>query len=151
MRDLMLKYNGISGEILQQNSTNHCKNFNQFTAQCDTLTHVNFPTFAMADPRYGGLIRMTSDCHHLSQIRKGTIQIKQTNLLQKPVLVRQFVPHSQTKPCEIKRYNQLTESQHYNVKKYAMKQTSKGNVITHNHAVSSSCMKRNFKMYQNTS
>jgi len=47
----------------------------------DTLTHVNFPTFAVADPRYGGLIRMTSDCHHLSQIRKGTIEIKQTNLL----------------------------------------------------------------------
>ena len=23
----------------------------------DMLTHVNFPTFAMADPRYGGLIR----------------------------------------------------------------------------------------------
>ena len=83
MRDLMLKYNGISGEILQQNSTNHCKKTStrlQLSVS-DTLTHVNFPTFAMADPRYGGLIRMTSDCHHLSQIRKGTIQIKQTNLL----------------------------------------------------------------------
>ena len=32
--DLMLKYNGILGLVLQRNSTNHCKNFKQFTAQC---------------------------------------------------------------------------------------------------------------------
>jgi len=32
MRDLMPKYNGILGLILQQNSTNDCKNSNQFTA-----------------------------------------------------------------------------------------------------------------------
>jgi len=32
LRDLMPKYNGILGLILQQNSTNHCKNSNQFTA-----------------------------------------------------------------------------------------------------------------------
>ena len=38
------------------NSTDHCKNFNQFTVQCDMLTHVNFPTFAVADPHYGWLI-----------------------------------------------------------------------------------------------
>jgi len=27
-------------------------------AWCDMLTRVNFPTFAMADPRYGGLIQI---------------------------------------------------------------------------------------------
>ena len=36
------------------------KNFNQFSIQLsasDKLTHVNFPTFAMAHARHGGLIR----------------------------------------------------------------------------------------------
>ena len=59
MQDLMLKCNGILGLILQQNSTNHCKNFNQFTASCTgVLTRVYFPPFAIADPRWGGLIRL---------------------------------------------------------------------------------------------
>jgi len=50
------KYNGILGMILSQNSINHCKNFNQFTAYCEMLIHANFPTFTMADPCYGGLM-----------------------------------------------------------------------------------------------
>ena len=37
--DLVLKYNRILGLILERSSTNHCKNFKQFTAQCKW--HVN--------------------------------------------------------------------------------------------------------------
>jgi len=36
MRHLMPKYNRILCSILSQNSTNCCKNFDQFTAQCDS-------------------------------------------------------------------------------------------------------------------
>jgi len=59
MRDLVLKYNGILGliscnrtaQIIAKSSTSL-----QLSVS-DTLTHVNFPTFAKAESRYGGLIR----------------------------------------------------------------------------------------------
>ena len=58
MRDLVQKYNGILGLILSQNSTNHCKTSTSLQLSVsDMLTHVNFHTFAMADPRCGRLIR----------------------------------------------------------------------------------------------
>ena len=55
----MWKYNRILGLILQQNSKNHGKASTSLQLSLSVmLTHVNFPTFAMADPHYGGMIRV---------------------------------------------------------------------------------------------
>jgi len=46
-------------DFLLQNSTNICKNLNSLQLSVsDMVTRVNFPTFATADRRYCGLIRV---------------------------------------------------------------------------------------------
>ena len=49
------------------------QNFNQFTAQCKCHTHADFPTFAMADPRYAGLIRLQNPNAGNSHVAKGRV------------------------------------------------------------------------------
>jgi len=54
----MLTYNGIWARFCNKTAQAIAKtSTSSQLSVSDMLTHVNFPTFAMADPRYGGLIR----------------------------------------------------------------------------------------------
>ena len=60
MRDLMLKYSGIWGLICDKTALIIAKTSTSLQLSVsDMLTRVNFPTFAMADLRHGGLILQT--------------------------------------------------------------------------------------------
>jgi len=59
MRDLLLKYNGILGLILSKTALIIAETSSSLQLTViDVLTYVNFPTFAMADRRYGGQIQL---------------------------------------------------------------------------------------------
>ena len=54
MRDLVLKYNGIFGLINKTAQIIAKTSASLQLSVSDMLTHANFPTSAMADPRDGG-------------------------------------------------------------------------------------------------
>ena len=54
MRDLVLTYNGIFGLINKTAQIIAKTSASLQLSVSDMLTHANFPTSAMADPRYGG-------------------------------------------------------------------------------------------------
>jgi len=52
---------GFNAKVQQKLVLDFCNKTAQIIAKTSTrCSHVNFPTFFMADPRYGGLIRAKS-------------------------------------------------------------------------------------------